>query len=155
MLWRVIESDVVPTSEELGIGQVVWSPIAQGVLTGKYEPGRPHPQGSRATDDKGGADMVKRWLRDEVLEAVARLVPVAEQAGLSRAQLAIAWVLQNPNVSAAIIGATRPEQVTENVKAAGVTLDDDLMRAVDDALEGVVERDPSQTEKSSPRSRPS
>ncbi len=155
MLWRVIEAEVVPTSEALGVGQVVWSPIAQGVLTGKYQPGKPHPAGSRATDDKGGADMVSRWLRDDVLEAVARLRPIAEEAGLSMAQLAVAWVLQNPNVSAAIIGATRPEQVSENVKAAGVRLEEHTMRALDEALAGVVERDPANTAKSSPTSRPS
>jgi len=154
MLWRVIEPQVVPTCEELGIGQVVWSPIAQGVLTGKYRPGQPHPKGSRATDDKGGADMIERWLRDDVLTAVARLEPLADQAGLSMASLAVAWVLQNTNVSAAIIGATRPEQVTENVKAAGVQLDADLMKAIDEALGDVVERDPAHTERSSPKTRP-
>lgn len=120
-LWRVIESEVVPASEELGIGQIVWSPVAQGALTGKYKPGAPLPAGSRATDDKGGASMVAGWLRDDVLERVQQLRPLADQAGLSLAQLAVAWVLQNPNVSAAIIGASRPEQVTENVGAAGVT----------------------------------
>jgi aryl-alcohol dehydrogenase-like predicted oxidoreductase len=155
MLWRVIEAEVVPTSEELGIGQIVWSPLAQGVLTGKYQPGQPLPEGSRATDDKGGADMIRRWLRDDVLTAVAKLEPLANEAGLSMAQLAVAWVLQNANVSAAIIGASRPEQVTDNVKAAGVRLDDDLMGAVDDVLEGVVEQDPAHTEKSSPRTRSS
>ena len=154
MLWRVIEAEVVPASEELGIGQIVWSPLAQGVLTGKYKPGQPPPEGSRATDDKGGADMIGRWLRDDVLTAVAELAPLADQAGLSMAQLALAWVLQNPNVSAAIIGATRPEQVTDNAKAAGVRLDDEVMSAIDDALEGVVERDPAHTDKSSPRTRP-
>jgi aryl-alcohol dehydrogenase-like predicted oxidoreductase len=154
MLWRVIEAEVVPASEELGIGQIVWSPLAQGVLTGKYKPGQPLPEGSRATDDKGGADMISRWLRDDVLTAVAGLEPLARQAGLSMAQLAVAWVLQNDNVSAATIGASRPEQVTDNVKAAGVRLDDDLMRAIDDALDAVVERDPAHTEKSSPRTRP-
>ena len=112
MLWRVIEAEVVPTSRELGIGQVVWSPIAQGVLTGKYQPGEQPPAGSRATDDKGGADMITRWLKDDVLERVQRLRPIADEAGLSLAQLAVAWVLQNDNVSAAIIGASRPEQVT-------------------------------------------
>jgi aryl-alcohol dehydrogenase-like predicted oxidoreductase len=152
MLWRVIEAEVVPTCRELGIGQIVFSPIAQGVLTGKYKPGAEPPEGSRATDTKGGADMVKRWLRDDVLERVQRLSPLADQAGLSLAQLAIAWVLQNDNVSAAIIGASRPEQVTENVKAAGVRLDADLMTAIDDALEGVIERDPSRTQ--SPEKRP-
>ena len=83
MLWRVIEAEVVPTCEELGIGQIVWSPIAQGVLTGKYQPGEQPPEGSRATDDKGGADMISRWLRDDVLERVQRLRPIADEAGLS------------------------------------------------------------------------
>ncbi|MFD7493839.1 aldo/keto reductase family protein [Streptomyces sp. NPDC059832] len=144
-LWRVIESDVVPASEELGIGQIVWSPIAQGALTGKYKPGAPLPAGSRATDDKGGANMVAGWLRDDVLERVQRLRPLADGAGLSLAQLAVAWVLQNSNVSAAIIGASRPEQVTENVRAAGVTLDAELLKGIDDILDPVVERDPALT----------
>ncbi|MBO0914888.1 aldo/keto reductase family protein [Streptomyces sp. NBC_01260] len=144
-LWRVIEDEVVPASEELGIGQIVWSPIAQGALTGKYRPGAPLPAGSRATDDKGGADMVADWLRDEVLERVQLLRPLAEQAGLSMAQLAVAWVLQNSNVSAAIIGASRPEQVTENAVAAGVRLDADLLKAVDQALDPVAKRDPGLT----------
>ncbi|GID93526.1 aldo/keto reductase family protein [Amorphoplanes digitatis] len=151
-LWRVIEPEVVPTSIELGVGQIVWSPIAQGVLTGKYEPGKQPPAGSRATDDKSGADFISRWLSDEVLTAVQRLKPLAEQAGLSMAQLAVAWVLQNPNVSAAIIGASRPEQVYDNAKAAGVRLEDDLMKAIDEALSGVIERDPAQTV--SPAKRP-
>src|SRR6188472_248071 len=99
MLWRVIETEVVPTCTELGIGQVVWSPIAQGVLTGKYQPGQPPPAGSRATDDKSGAYFIAQLLSDDVLSRVQRLVPLAEQAGLSMAQLAVAWVLQNPNVS--------------------------------------------------------
>ena len=153
MLWRVIETEVVPTCRELGIGQIVFSPIAQGVLTGKYKPGAEPPEGSRATDTKGGADMVARWMRDDVLERVQQLSPLADQAGLSLAQLAIAWVLQNDNVSAAIIGASRPEQVTENVKAAGVRLDADLLKAIDEVLEGVVERDPSRTASPKPRPR--
>ncbi|MFJ1624654.1 aldo/keto reductase family protein [Streptomyces sp. NPDC088190] len=144
-LWRVIEGEVVPASKELGIGQIVWSPIAQGALTGKYKPGAPLPAGSRATDDKGGANMVARWLRDDVLERVQRLRPLADSAGLSLAQLAVAWVLQNTNVSAAIIGASRPEQVTENVGAAGVTLDAELLKGIDDILDPVVERDPGLT----------
>src|SRR5215204_5360365 len=139
MLWRVIEGEVMPACEELGIGQIVWSPIAQGVLTGKYKPGQPPPAGSRATDEKGGADMVSHFLTDDVLTRVQQLEPVAAEAGLTLAQLAIAWVLQNPNVSSAIIGATRPEQVHENVKAAGVRLDAGLLKAVDEILDAVVE----------------
>jgi aryl-alcohol dehydrogenase-like predicted oxidoreductase len=151
MLWRVIESEVVPTCEELGIGQVVFSPIAQGVLTGKYKPGQPHPAGSRATDEKGGADMIKRWLDDDVLEAVQQLQPIADDLGLTMAALSVAWVLQNSNVSAAIIGASRPEQVTQNVKAAGVTLEDDVLQRIDDVLGGLVERDPGKTKSPSRR----
>jgi aryl-alcohol dehydrogenase-like predicted oxidoreductase len=145
MIWRVIETEVVPTSEELGIGQVVWSPIAQGVLTGKYKPGEPHPAGSRATDQNGGANMISRWMDDDVLERVQQLRPIAEEAGLSLAQLAVAWVLQNDNVSAAIIGASRPEQVTENAKASGVTLEAEAMKRIDDILDPIVERDPAKT----------
>ena len=146
LLWRVIEAEVVPTCEELGMGQVVWSPIAQGALTGKYKPGEQPPAGSRATDDKGGSNMISRWLKDDVLERVQRLRPIADEAGLSLAQLAVAWVLQNPNVSSAIIGASRPEQVTENVKAAGVTLDEATMTAIDDVVGDVAERDPAKTQ---------
>ncbi|MFI6979520.1 aldo/keto reductase family protein [Embleya sp. NPDC050154] len=152
MLWRVIEAEVVPTSEELGLGQIVWSPIAQGVLTGKYLPGQPPPAGSRATDDKGGQDFVSRMLTDDVLTRVQQLRPLADEAGLSLAQLAVAWVLQNPNVSAAIIGASRPEQVHENVKAAGVTLDEGLLTKIDVILDPVVSRDPALTV--SPATRP-
>ena len=149
MLWRVIEAEVVPTCRELGIGQIVWSPIAQGVLTGKYQPGQAPPAGSRATDEKGGADMISRWLEDDVLERIQLLRPIAEEAGLSMAQLAVAWVLQNDNVAAAIIGASRPEQVTENVKAAGVRLDDEALRAIDEIVAPVVTTDPALTK--SPR----
>ncbi|PYY38252.1 MULTISPECIES: aldo/keto reductase family protein [unclassified Curtobacterium] len=152
MLWRVIEGEVVPASKQLGLSQIVWSPIAQGVLTGKYKPGQPLPEGSRATDEKGGADMIKRFMRDEVLEAVQRLQPVADQAGLTLAQLAIAWTLQNENVASAIVGASRPEQVTDNVKAAGVTLDADALAAIDDALGDIPERDASKNV--SPAQRP-
>lgn len=153
-LWRVIEDQVVPASEELGISQIVWSPIAQGILTGKYLPGAEPPAGSRATDEKGGASMVARFLRDDVLTAVQSLKPVAEEAGLSLAQLAVAWVLQNSNVAAAIIGASRPEQVAENVAAAGVTLSADTMAAIDAALADVAERDPSLTAQNAPATRP-
>jgi aryl-alcohol dehydrogenase-like predicted oxidoreductase len=154
MLWRVIESEVVPTCEELGIGQIVWSPIAQGVLTGKYVPGQQPPEGSRATDDKGGSNMISRFMRDEVLERVQALRPLATEAGLSLAQLAIAWVLQNSNVSAAIIGASRPEQVDENVKAAGVRLDSGLMAQIDEIVEPVAETSALKTHESVPASRP-
>jgi aryl-alcohol dehydrogenase-like predicted oxidoreductase len=145
MLWRVIEDQVVPASRELGISQIVWSPIAQGVLTGKYRTGQAPPAGSRATDTKGGADMVKRWLSDDVLDRVQRLQPLADEAGLTLAQLAVAWVLQNNNVSAAIIGASRPEQVRDNVKASGVRLEPDLMQRIDEVLGDAVERDPAKT----------
>jgi aryl-alcohol dehydrogenase-like predicted oxidoreductase len=151
-LWRVIEAEVVPASIELGIGQVVFSPIAQGILTGKYAVGQEPPAGSRATDEKSGKNFISRIMRDEVLAAVAGLKPLAEQAGLSMAQLAVAWVLQNSNVSAAIVGASRPEQVRENVKASGVRLDADLLKAIDDALDPVAERDPAKTQ--SPPRRP-
>jgi len=152
MLWRVIEAEVIPTCEELGMGQVVFSPIAQGVLTGKYVPGQAPPPGSRATDDKSGAEFIARLMTDEVLGTVQQLKPLAEQAGLTMAQLAIAWVLQNPNVSAAIIGASRPEQVVDNAKAAGVKLSADLMKAIDEVVYPIAERDPAKT--SSPARRP-
>jgi len=152
-LWRVIESDVVPTSRELGISQIVWSPIAQGVLTGKYKPGAALPEGTRATDPNGGADMVKRWLRDDVLERVQRLAPIAQQLDLSLAQLAVAWVLQNDNVASAIIGASRPEQVKENVKASGVVIPEELRAKIDEVLGDVVETDPSHTATRSPKTR--
>ena len=152
MLWRVIESEVIPTCEELGIGQIVWSPIAQGVLTGKYLPGQPPPAGSRATDETGGSTFIERFLSDEVLSTVQQLRPLADQAGLTMAQLAIAWVLQNPNVSAAIVGATRPEQLADNVKAAGVKLDSSLLKAIDEIIDPIAERDPAKT--SSPAKRP-
>ncbi|WP_030145077.1 aldo/keto reductase family protein [Spirillospora albida] len=145
MLWRVIEGEVVPLCEREGIGQIVWSPIGQGVLTGKYKPGQPLPEGSRATDDKGGADFIKRMLNDDLLTRVQNLRPIADEHGLTMAQLAVAWTLQNPNVSAAIVGASRPEQVRDNVKAAGVKLDADVMRRIDDVLGDAVVTDPAKT----------
>lgn len=151
-LWRVIEDRVVPTSQELGLGQIVWSPMAQGVLSGKYLPGQEPPAGSRATDDKGGRQMISRWMRDDVLTAVQALRPIAQDLGLTMPQLAIAWVLRNPAVSSAIVGASRPEQLADTVRASGVHLDDDVMAAIDIALGDVVERDPSLT--SSPEKRP-
>ncbi len=152
MLYRVIDGVVVPTSRELGISQIVWSPVAMGVLTGKYLPGQPVPDGSRATDATGGF-FIKRFLEDDVLTAVQKLRPIAEQAGLTMAQLAIAWVLQNDNVAAALVGASRPQQLKDNVKAAGVRLDADTMAAIDAALAGAVVDDAALTEKSSPRTR--
>ena len=146
MLWRVIEDEVVPACVEEGLSQIVWSPVAQGVLTGKYLPGQAPPAGSRATDDKSGADFIRDWLTDEVLTKVQLLLPLADEAGLTPAQLAVAWVLQNDNVAAALVGASRPEQVTENVKAAGVKLDQDLMAAIDTALAGVIFTDPALTD---------
>ena len=153
MLWRVIEDEVVPTSRELGVSQIVWSPIAQGVLTGKYAPGAPLPAGSRATDDKGGARMIASFLRDDVLERVQGLRPVADELGLTMAQLAIAWVLANDNVSAAIIGASRPEQVHDNAKAAGVELPAEVLTRIDEILGDVVTSDPAETAKASPAER--
>jgi aryl-alcohol dehydrogenase-like predicted oxidoreductase len=135
----------VPTSQQLGIGQIVWSPIAQGVLTGKYKPGAPPPEGSRATDESGGGEMIRRWMRAEVLERVVELEPLAKEADLSMAALAVAWVLQNPNVSSAIIGASRPEQVSDNVTAAGVRLDPKLKRRIDELLAPVAVTDPTET----------
>jgi aryl-alcohol dehydrogenase-like predicted oxidoreductase len=146
MLWRVIEEQVVPASVEAGVSQIVWSPIAQGVLTGKYKPGAPLPAGSRATDETGGASMIKRWIdRPALLEKVALLKPIASDVGLSMASLAVAWVLQNENVASAIVGASRPEQVRDNVQAAGVKLEADVLARIDEVLDGEIERDPSKT----------
>lgn len=146
MLWRVIEPEVIPTCQELGLSQIVWSPLRQGILTGKYQPGRPLPEGSRATDEKSGAGFIRRLLDDHVLDRVQHLRPLAESAGLSMAQLAVAWTLHNPNVASAIIGASRPEQVRENVKAAGVKLDAELLKRIDEILDPVIERDPAKTQ---------
>lgn len=151
-LWRVIEDEVVPASRELGISQIVWSPVAQGVLTGKYQPGQPAPEGSRATDTKGGQGMISRWMRDDVLTAVQGLRPIAEELDLTMAQLAVAWVLQNDNIASAIIGASRPEQVAPAAAVSGLKLGDDVMASIDLVLGDVVERDPSKTQ--SPEQRP-
>jgi aryl-alcohol dehydrogenase-like predicted oxidoreductase len=150
MIWRVIESEVVPLCEKEGIGQIVWSPIAQGALTGKYLPGAEVPAGSRASDP-AGSNFIKSYLTAPILTRVQQLKPVADEAGLSLAQLAIAWTLQNPNVSAAIVGATKPEQVRDNVKAAGVKLDQAVLRSIDDILGPVIVTDPAMT--ASPPSR--
>jgi aryl-alcohol dehydrogenase-like predicted oxidoreductase len=135
-LWRGPEAEVIPLCERNGISQIVWSPLAQGVLTGKYRPGEAPPADSRAKNSKMNR-FIKQWLSDDILEAVDRLRPIADGAGLTMSQLALAWVLRQPNVAAAIVGATRPEQVSENVAAAGVTLSDDTLRAIDDALRTV------------------
>ena len=151
-LYRVIEAEVIPACRELGLSQVVFSPLAQGVLTGKYRPGEQPPEGSRATDEAGGgAAFIERLLRDDVLERIQLLRPLAEEAGLSMANLALAWVLQEDNVASAIIGASRPEQVRENVKAAGVRLDPELKRRIDEILEPVSATDPELTQSPNPR----
>jgi aryl-alcohol dehydrogenase-like predicted oxidoreductase len=153
MLWRVIEAEVVPACAELGMSQVVWSPVAQGVLTGKYRPGEAPPADSRATDEKSGARFISGLLDDDLLTRVQGLAPVAADLGLTMAQLAIAWVLQNENVAGAIIGASRPEQVAANAAASGVRLDDDVRKRIDEVLGDTVRRDPGLTQ--SPPQRPS
>lgn len=151
MLWRVIESQVIPTSKELGISQIVWSPIAQGVLTGKYLPGVAAPAGSRAADPTGSS-FIQKFLTDEVLTKVQNLMPLAKELGLEMGQLAVAWVLQNENVAAAIVGASKPEQITANAKAAGVKIPADAMKKIDEILGDSIVRDPSLTQ--SPPTRP-
>ncbi len=154
-LYRVIEAEVIPASIEAGLSQIVWSPVAQGVLTGKYLPGEPLPAGTRATDEKGGATFISRFLEDStLLERVQRLKPIAQKLDLTMAQFAVAWVLQNDNVSAAIIGASRPEQIAENVKASGVTIPAEIMAEMDAILGDVVVRDPALTAPNSPADRP-
>ncbi|TKJ20415.1 aldo/keto reductase family protein [Blastococcus sp. CCUG 61487] len=145
MLWRVIEEEVVPTSEKHGLSQIVWSPLAQGILTGKYLPGQQPPADSRGGHAEAGGSMQRFLRNDELLTRVQDLKPIAADLGLTMAQLAVAWVLQNQNVAAAIIGASRPEQVRDNVAAAGVTLDADVLARIDDVLGDVVERDPTKT----------
>ena len=154
-LYRIIEPEVVPTCRELGISQVVFSPINQGILTGKYKPGEPAPEGSRATDESGGgAQFIKGALRDDVLRRVQELAPLADAEGLTMAQLAVAWVLQNDNVATAITGGSRPEQVTSNAEAAGKQLSAETMAGIDEALGEVVESDGSLVGKASPQKRP-
>lgn len=149
MLWRVIEDEVVPTSRELGLSQIVWSPVAQGVLSGKYLPGQPAPAGSRATD-ANGSRFIQQFMTEDVLTRVQQLKAVADELGLTQAQLAVAWVLQNDNVAAALIGASRPEQVAENVKASGVVIPAELMAKIDEILGDVVERDAGKTAAGAP-----
>ncbi len=142
MIWRAPEAELIPFCAEHGISQIVWSPLAQGVLTGKYRPGQPHPSDSRAASDAMGWAM-DRYLSDELLGAVQRLVPIAAGAGLSLPQMALAWVLREDNVASAIVGASRPEQVHANAAAAGVELSQDVLDAIDDALGDVVIRGPA------------
>lgn len=151
MLWRVIDAKVDPICRANGISHIVWSPIAQGVLTGKYLPGQQPPADSRAASHEGGS-VTERFLKDDILTAVQKLKPIAQDCGLTMAQLAVAWVLQNDNVASAIVGASKPEQVTEAVKASGVKLPQDAMKAIDQALKGVVSTDPALTV--SPEDRP-
>jgi aryl-alcohol dehydrogenase-like predicted oxidoreductase len=151
MLWRVIESKVVPLCVQEGIGQIVWSPVAQGVLTGKYLPGKKPPAGSRATDKKSGAEMISRWMRNEVLEAVAKLKPIAAGLDLTMSQLALAWALANPNVSSVIMGASKPSQVKENVKASGIKLSTQTLSEINKALGSIPETNPERTESPKPR----
>ena len=139
LLWRRIEDDVIPTSERLGIGQIVWSPLAQGVLTGKYRPGEPTPRDTRAGHpDPQTSQFVRLFMRDDILKAVGALQPIADDLGLTMAQLALAWVLRQPNVSSAIIGASRPEQVDDNCAASGVQLPPEALLRIDEAVGGVL-----------------
>lgn len=151
MLWRVIEAEVIPTSQELGISQIVWSPMAQGVLTGKYLPGKPVPSGSRAADPSTSS-IIQKYMGEETLTKVQGLKPIAEQLGIKMGQLAIAWVLQNKNVASAIVGASRPEQIADNVKALGIEIPHELMKQIDEVLAGVIATDPKLTK--SPETRP-
>ena len=151
MLWRVIEEKVIPTSQELGLSQIVWSPMAQGVLTGKYLPGQPAPEGSRAADPNLSG-IIEKFMAEEVLIKVQNLKPLAEGLGVTMAQFALAWVLQNQNVAAAIVGATRPEQISSNIEAAGKQIPADVMKKVDEILAGSIITDSSLTK--SPETRP-
>lgn len=144
LLWRVIEPEVVPACEELGVQQIVWSPLAQGVLTGKYQPGAQAPEGSRAASAEVSGSM-QHLLKDSLLEKVQQVGALADEAGMKLSHLALAWVLRNPNVCSAIVGASRPEQVTDNVRALQVTLEDDLVARVDEVLGDAVKDDPTLT----------
>lgn len=144
MIWRVIEEEVIPASLENGISQIVWSPLAQGVLTGKYLPGKPAPKDSRASDPAAGAS-IEKFMSEELLSAVQNLQPIANDLGLTMAQMSLAWVLQNQNIASAIVGASKPEQLQENVKAVGVTLPSEVITRIDEVLKGVIVTDPRET----------
>ena len=133
MLWRDPEAEVIPLSQENGISQIVWSPLAQGALTGKYRPGAPAPAGTRATSERMGR-LMSRWLEQDVLARVQRIVPVAERLGITMAQLALAWVLREENVASAIVGASRPEQVRDNAVASGIDLDPETLAELEQIL---------------------
>ncbi|MDR3202336.1 MAG: aldo/keto reductase family protein [Bifidobacteriaceae bacterium] len=154
-LWRVIEAEVVPVSHRLGLSQIVWSPLAQGVLTGKYLPDVAPAAGTRAADVDGSETGMDGFLAPPVLERVQQLKPLAADLGLTLAQFSLAWVLQNRNVAAALVGASRPEQVAENVKASGVVIPADVLAEVDRILGDSVVRDPAMTAARAPKSRPS
>ncbi len=141
MIWRAPEAELIPFCADQGISQIVWSPLAQGVLAGKYRPGEQPPADSRAASDEMGIAM-DRYMSDEVLEAVQRLVPVAEEAGLTMVEMALAWVLRVDNVASAIIGASRPEQVHSNAAASGIELSQDTLDAIDEALGDLVVKGP-------------
>lgn len=151
MLWRVIEGEVIPTCEELGISQIVWSPLAQGVLTGKYLPGETPTAGTRAAD---AGNTMTRFMEDPILEAVQKLRPIAEDLGTTLPALALAWVLRNNNVAAALVGASKPEQLDANVRALDITLDDETCSSIDEVLKDVMVSDPSWTAKTAPAQRP-
>jgi len=141
ILWRVIEREVIALCAANGISQIVWSPLAQGVLTGKYKPGEPPPADTRMGNEMGWA--MDRYRDDDVLEAAQRLVPIAKGLGISMAQLALAWVLREPNIASAIIGASRPEQVEDNAAASGIELDASILAAIDEAVADVVQVEPA------------
>jgi aryl-alcohol dehydrogenase-like predicted oxidoreductase len=145
MLWRVIEGEVIPASKQLGISQIVWSPLAQGVLTGKYLPGSPAPKESRASNTEAAVGGIGKFMADEVLSAVQKLKPLADSLGLTMAQFGLAWVLANPSISSAIVGASRPQQILDNVKAVGVEIPGSIMVEVDKILAGSIVSDPSET----------
>jgi aryl-alcohol dehydrogenase-like predicted oxidoreductase len=145
MLWRVIEAEVIPACKDHGITQIVWSPLAQGVLTGKYLPGTPAPKDSRASNAEAAVGGIEKYMTNEALSAIQKLKPLAESLGLTMAQFGLAWVLANPNVSSAIVGASRPEQITDNVKAVGVAIPSEVMAQVDQILSGLIVSDPAET----------
>lgn len=154
MLHRVIEAEVIPASRDMGISQVVWSPLAQGVLTGKYVPGKSAPARSRAKDARGGAQMIERYMDQTIIERVADLKPVAKDLGITMSQMALAWVLHNDNVTSAIIGASKATQIKENAAACGVELPAETYSTIDNILGDVITTDPRLTWENAPHERP-